>query len=127
MDDRGDGSPHEAGGAGIRAQSRRQACGSAEHSEARKGVHQVSNRSFEVFTYQLSVTTATDGTVTKTEIAGRNEWGDIVLLGSGEARRSPGDPRNNRIGQLLAIRRAFAGQVQQIDEMLDLFGVTVES
>lgn len=128
MDGRGDDSADEAGQAGIRAESCRQARGDAEHSEARKGVHQVTYREIRVYDENIHLVTETDGTHTVSKLFGKSPYfgTNQIELSRGEAFRHPHDEEYDRIGQYLAVRRALLAEAEVLAKALALLGVTVD-
>lgn len=54
-----------------------------------------------------SVVVLSDGDTTQAEINARGPYANLLTIGEGESRRAPGDSRNDAIGELLALARAF--------------------
>jgi hypothetical protein len=70
----------------------------------------------------LSVKVFYDGTNTLADVSHEDGYGVSRVLATGEARRKKGDPRNQELGEALAVARALSdladAQVAEVERLL---------
>lgn len=72
---------------------------------------------------EIKLSLVTDGTVTKAAIVQYDFEGYVRTFGVGVARRRKGDPRDTRLGTLIATQRAFQDAADSFADLIKSMGV----
>lgn len=69
-----------------------------------------------------NITVLSDGTTTAAEVTAKGPFGAPLAIGRGQSRRRKGDPRNEAVGELLALARTFEDAGRNARKELEALG-----